>query len=326
MAHLIDMSNGRANMAYVGERPWHGLGSELTEGASLDVWAKEAGLNFTIESSSVAFRHTAGKDGVSIVPNQRVLWRSDTKQPLSIMSKNRYNIVQPNEILEFYRDLVDASGAFVLETAGCLDDGKKIWAMARHKNVINISGDIIRPYLMVVTACDGTMSTNGLFTSVRPVCDNTVRMALSAGSSTGVKIPHSRKFDHNAVKAELGLIDNLMETFASDVEKLASKQVTREVAADIFTELYARRDADGEVLNQKWLTKIVAECVQLFEHGPGAELVTAKNTAWGVINAVTRYEDFGRKAQSNDSRFRSAQFGDGASKKQQVIEMVTALA
>ena len=26
MAHELDFSNGRANMAYVGEKPWHGLG------------------------------------------------------------------------------------------------------------------------------------------------------------------------------------------------------------------------------------------------------------------------------------------------------------
>ena len=30
MAHELDMTNNRANMAYVGDKPWHGLGQELT--------------------------------------------------------------------------------------------------------------------------------------------------------------------------------------------------------------------------------------------------------------------------------------------------------
>ena len=41
MAHEIDMSNNRANMAFVGEIPWHGLGQELTEDADLNTWKVE---------------------------------------------------------------------------------------------------------------------------------------------------------------------------------------------------------------------------------------------------------------------------------------------
>jgi len=52
-----------------------------------------------------------------------------TKTPLSVVS-SRYQVVQPREILEFYRDLTEVGG-FELETAGVLKDGKKLWALAR---------------------------------------------------------------------------------------------------------------------------------------------------------------------------------------------------
>jgi hypothetical protein len=52
--------------------------------------------------------------------------------PLSVVSQ-RYNVVQPREILEFYRDFTEVSG-FELETAGVLKGGKKIWALAHRAN------------------------------------------------------------------------------------------------------------------------------------------------------------------------------------------------
>jgi phage/plasmid-like protein (TIGR03299 family) len=60
---------------------------------------------------------------------QRVLYRSDTHAPLSVVSQ-RFQEVQPMEILHFYRDLTEQSG-FELETAGVLKGGKKFWALAR---------------------------------------------------------------------------------------------------------------------------------------------------------------------------------------------------
>ena len=57
------------------------------------------------------------------------MFRSDALQPLSVVSK-RYQVVQPREVLEFYRDLVEVGG-FELETTGVLKEGKKLWALAR---------------------------------------------------------------------------------------------------------------------------------------------------------------------------------------------------
>ena len=47
-------------MAYVGSTPWHGLGNQLTENQPIDVWAKEAGMDWTIRKAPVRF--IAGND------------------------------------------------------------------------------------------------------------------------------------------------------------------------------------------------------------------------------------------------------------------------
>lgn len=87
-----------------------------------------------------------------------MLYRSDTKAPLSVVS-NRYQIVQPREVLEFYRDLTEVSG-YELETAGVLKGGRKFWALARTGQTTKLKGnDQVNGYLLLATSCDGTLAT-----------------------------------------------------------------------------------------------------------------------------------------------------------------------
>lgn len=86
------------NMAFAGQQPWHGLGTPLSPRQPIEVWAREAGMDWQIESSEV--RYLAGGSGgsagsigsIHAFPEQRVLYRSDTKEPLSVVS-SRYQVV-----------------------------------------------------------------------------------------------------------------------------------------------------------------------------------------------------------------------------------------
>ena len=124
MAHLVE------KMAYVGAKPWHGIGQDLPPGLSVDEWMIHAGMNWEIKNSPVQF--TSGDSdylgGLHGFNEHKVLYRSDTQAPLSVVGQ-RYQVVQPREILEFYRDLTEQSG-FELETAGVLKGGRKLWALA----------------------------------------------------------------------------------------------------------------------------------------------------------------------------------------------------
>jgi len=127
MAHQIE------KMAYVGETPWHGLGNQLAQNQPVEVWAKQAGMDWRIESSNVSYmaQNERGQSIIMPYEEQRVLYRSDTHAPLSVVSQ-RFQEVQPAEVLEFYRDLTEQSG-FELETAGVLKGGKKFWALASNR-------------------------------------------------------------------------------------------------------------------------------------------------------------------------------------------------
>ncbi|WP_421257959.1 DUF932 domain-containing protein [Aeromonas sp. 600886] len=300
MAHLID------TMAYTGQTPWHGLGNVLPPQQSLDIWLQAAGMNWTIEQSDVMFN--VASDALHIRPysDSKVLYRSDTLAPLSVVS-SRYNVVQPHEVLHFYQDLVEAGG-FELETAGSLKGGRKLWALAKTGQDLKLKGnDLVKSYLLLATSCEGTLCTTAQFTSLRVVCNNTLQMALR-GTTGAIKVPHSTQFDAAAVKGSLGLGLSHWDEFKTQTKALAQRPVAPEEALRFFSDLLAQ------------------PLDELYQGaGMGSELASSRNTAWGLVNAVTEYVDHHRRARSQDHRLDSARFGQGAQLKSQALNQALTL-
>lgn len=324
MAHLVQ------TMAYANEVPWHGLGNQLPAKQPIEVWAEKAGMNWQIKDSPVRYiSDGAGPLGaIHSFPDQKVLYRSDTKEPLSVVS-NRYQVVQPREVLEFYRDLTEVSG-FELETAGVLKGGKKFWALARTGQSVALKGnDQVNGYLLLATSCDGSLATVATPTTIRVVCNNTLTIALN-GAAQAIKVPHSTKFDAQAVKQQLGVAVSSWDAFMYRMKVLAERKVKSHEAMNYFLRVMC--DVPGSsggignstaLTNERALKKVQA----LFDgQGRGAELGSAKGTAWGLLNAVTEYVDHERRARSDDHRTDSALFGSGAAIKQRALDAALALA
>ena len=60
--------------------------------------------------------------------------------------------------------------------------------------------------------------------------------------------------------------------------------------------------------------------------GRGADLASAKGTAWGLLNAVTEFVDHERRARNQEYRLDSAWFGQGPGLKQRALEAAVQLA
>ena len=304
-------------MAYVNETPWHGLGNQLAHNQPLEVWAQQAGMDWSIEASEVRF--VAGDTGLGSIhafPEQKVLYRSDTKAPLSVVS-SRYQVVQPAEILEFYRDLTEVGG-FELETAGVLKDGKKLWALARTGQSASLKGrDKVNGYLLLATACDGTLATTAQFTSVRVVCNNTLAIALGDGTGA-VKVPHRSQFDAQAVKRQLGIAISSWDGFMVRMKALSERKVTAESAEAYYRRVltYPTANASDRVTATTNDSAIKAVQELFSGRGKGANLPSADGTAWGLLNSVTEFVDHQRRARSDDHRRDAAWFGHGATIKQ----------
>ena len=335
MAHLVE------SMAYVGTTPWHGLGHPLTPNQSIEVWAQQAGMDWRIESSDVSYmaQNQRGQSIIMPYEEQRVLYRSDTHAPLSVVSQ-RYQEVQPKQILEFYRDLTEQSG-FELETAGVLKGGKKFWALARTGQSFALkSKDVSNGYILLATACDGTLATTAQFTSIRVVCNNTLAIALKGQNSSAgvVKVPHSTKFDAQKIKQQLGISVRAWEDHMYEMKQLSQRKVSQSEAAAYFdavfnnTNLSTMEQDEGIIQFYRNVAtkadnktepngRAMSKVMTMFNgHGRGAELSSAKDTAYGLLCSITEFADHERRAMSQDHRLDSTWFGAGAGLKQRGLE------
>ena len=315
MAHLIEQ------MAYVGATPWHGLGNQLSPNQPVEVWQQEAGMNWQIQESPVRFMADAvGHLGtIHSFPEQKVLYRSDSKEALSVVSQ-RYQVVQPREVLEFYRDLTECSG-YELETAGVLKGGRKLWALARTGHSTAIKGnDVVNGYLLLATSCDGTLATTATPITIRVVCNNTLTISLS-GATRAIKVPHSTRFDSQAVKKQLGIAVSQWDEFMYRMRALAERKVQWTEAMSFFMEVLCDTSAHDPIPNVLPNKRAMEKVQSLFEgKGRGSEIESARGTAWGLLNAVTEHVDHERRARSSEYRMDSAWFGQGAVIKQKALD------
>lgn len=303
MAHMIN------KMAYVGETPWHGLGSKLTAGESFEVWKREAGLDFHVERSAMTYMH---KSQVREHPSREVLLRNDNGDSLGIVGKG-YKIVQPEEVIHFFKDLAD-KGSFSLETAGSLQDGQRVWAMAKINDGFNVIGkDRVVPYLLMTTSFDGSTATVAKLTAIRVVCNNTLTLSLKNNEPSVVRVPHNSIWDAESAKVELGLIEESLSEYEEIAKRMAGCEMFAREADEILCDVLKGESAE-DVRKSAAYSKIM----DLFynEKAIGAEL-TEGRTVWSFTNAVTEYYDH-IAGRLQDTRIRSAWYGAGNAAKMKV--------
>lgn len=331
MAHELTIrENGFVEMAYAeGVARWHGLGNELQPGATIEEWIAAAGMDWRALRARVRY-YTARNDdgspaGMLEYPNQVVLFRSDNKNSLGIVSDN-FNVVQPRDVLEFWRDLTGEAG-MPLQTAGTLFGGRRIWALAKVGEAAIVDPrNMVRENLVLATALDGTMATEAFYCSTVVVCNNTLRGAQGEGTPK-VRVSHKSKFDAKQVKADLG-VEAAMSAFDRTVaamRELAQKRM-RESDAVIQTSRLFKPDYDSMPADEQekvWRYKPVEAVSKLALDGAaiGSDYDGMKGTSWGWLNSVTEYVDHASRAKSADHRFDSAMFGKGAELKERAFVM-----
>lgn len=321
MAHELDMSTGRAAIAFRGDVPWHGLGETIQPGDSLETIRFKGGLDFDVLKTPVKYdRAIVDFDGsiktlLSTAESSCVLYRSDTGADLSVVT-NRYQVVQPRDVIEFYRDLTERHG-FELEVVGALKGGRKVWALANTRHATNLrDGDTVKGYLLLATSYDGTMATQARFTSIRVVCNNTLTIANNEGRAD-VTVPHSTTFDANKVKLELGIGDAWTE-FAERSRDMSQRIVTRDETVRFLLDAYLGLSDDEQIKayqtdekNRKSGEKLMERLTNALFNSPGAQLASARGTLWGALNAVTFDVDHSLPSRSTDNRLNKAWFGQG---------------
>jgi phage/plasmid-like protein (TIGR03299 family) len=320
MAHMIDFSNNRANMAYTGPAPWHGLGNFITPDMPFEEWPKKAGFDW----HAMRVKEQYSFNGQLIQSGDDILCRSDTGAKLGNCTK-RYHEVQPIEFVEYFRGLVNTMG-WTMETMGCLDGGKRIWALAKCGAEFGVGGTIdkVAAYNLLAGSFDGTMSTIAKFTSIRTVCQNTLTMGLNDGLAA-VKVNHKSKFDAEAIKAKLGIGQGAFKQVEEEANLLAKRKLTDKEAVRFIISVLNGPDTKPEELSTRAANLVTGVFSKYKGAGMGATLASANGTAWGALNAITEYVDHEQGRNSNN-RIREAWFGKGEQTKQKARLAALALA
>ena len=326
MAHQIETNQitGKSEIAYVGKTPWHGLGQKLTEDAPIEVWRKEAGLDWQAKVSRVLYQ-PENEYIAQPVAGRNVVYRSDTFAPLGIVT-DRYRVHQPDQILSFFDKLAKNAG-FSLEVAGAINSGKRIWALAKTNQEACVMGDDwVKGYVLLSTSFDGSTATVGQFTSIRVVCNNTLSAADNEYAPSRVSITHGAHFDEQLMADKLGVMTENFEEMMARYQYLAHKSVTSEYVKSFLNEMFPPTMQQVRENNVKKLvladSRSHKKVLELFDGlGMGSDFKGVSGTRWGLLNAVTQYVDHER-GYNADNRLSNAWFGYGNRLKTEAEELL----
>lgn len=162
-------------MFYTREKPWHGLGVYVEKAPTSEDALRLAGLDWKVRQEDVY------TDTGAFIAGYKVNVRDCDNKILGVVS-NRYQIVQNEEAFAFTDALLGEGVTY--ETAGSLQEGKRVWMLAKMPEKYIIAGDEIEPYFVIMNSHDGSCAIKAAMTPVRVVCQNTLNFALRTAKRT----------------------------------------------------------------------------------------------------------------------------------------------
>jgi len=317
MAHMIEMIDGKAQMAYTGELPWHGLGVKVPADLTSDQMLKAAGLDWTVRKVP-AFANVGGNQ---VAIGHSALVREMDDKILDVVSDD-WNYIQNTDAFDFFNEFV-AAGDMEMHTAGSLRDGQIIWGLAKVKESFELfKGDQIDSYLLFTNFHRYGFSTDVRFTPIRVVCNNTLTLSLNSAVERMVKFSHRKEFDAAVVKDMLGIATDKLSKYKEIAQFLGSKMAKEENIVDYFKRIFPMTGKTKDESSNE-LSRNAKVAMDILHTQPGAEY--AEGSWWQPFNAVTFMTDhvLGRSA---DNRLASAWYGQNKNLKTKALETAIEMA
>jgi phage/plasmid-like protein (TIGR03299 family) len=362
MAHELNSSK---DMFYVGETPWHGLGTKLEGRPTSEDAIKAANLDWEVSykplfAGTYAYEGTEAPQAVpgNQLVSHRATFKVGTGEILGVVGPN-WHVYQNREAFKFFDPFI-VSGQAAYETAGQLRGGKRVWILAEITGdplvIVPKADDVIRRYILLSNAHDGTRAIFCGYTPIRVVCANTLSASVDSADSALLKVRHTKKAAEvvNNIGDSMNLINQTFEMTAKMYRELAAKgcdeatlkkyvnlvfaprrvakAVATKNAADLFVERTIAKALDkGEAHEETGLAAeelrslVYPKIAELFEGGRGNDLPGVKGTLWAAYNSISEYivHERGKDAAS---RLDGAWFGHGKVQNQRALKVGMELA
>lgn len=258
---------------------WHkGIGADVSPGMTIDQQLEKAGLNWQVGTSEIQY----GDRFEYQAKAKKTLYRLDNGQLLDVVGKD-WKPYQNSELLQVFHEFCESAN-LELNHLGSLDKGKTIFASADLPIEIDVRkvGDIVRGRLLLFNHHKLGYGLNIKVQFERLVCTNGLTTPVRIGNRI---VNHVSAFNPDKVRQILESTFDAAKNFKEDAELLANTPISYHQALLILIAHFGDMKAPLE----KQPT-IVNECLHLFcGIAKGSELLSAYNTSWGLLNAVTEY-------------------------------------
>lgn len=308
MAHMID------SMMYVGETPWHRLGTALDKPPTTEEALLQAGLNWTVKKLPTYSPNLDndeeyfGETHASMRTGHFHTWRVNnpseygnrTFVPLGPVSE-RYGVLQNKEAFEPFDILIDQG--YTYETAGAIDEGRKVWILAKAPKTTLVGDDILYQYVLLFTSHDGSAGSQFRITDVRAVCKNTLDIAMKGkGSSYALKHNSNVKNRIDELKTKLVTAQGNVQQAIDDMNRMYDFEINGD-QLNMYLELCVpfiktrHKESVPELgIKVRNNAKIAYDkMVQNFYSGRGNN----GKTLWDAYNAITEYYTHEDRYQEN---------------------------
>lgn len=337
MSHEINSTDTFGEIRENGQRAWHGLGVEIPDGLSAEEGFERIGLGWRTELAPVfAHRERIGVDanGNPVVTHEPVeikerkaQFRIDTGELLGVVS-DQYRPLENMDLARFADALVDAddtvggNGKVVVETAGSLHNGRRVFACVKLPElVIATPDDVMEQYVLVSNGHGGFASFACYPTSVRVVCANTLRWS-ERDVAQGLRFFHLGSMADKLKNARtaLGLARKENARFQEQVTALVGLRLTTDemkaLAHDIYYSCFGKIDSHLEDDSRRKLEEkrdeVVGKWLANLEDAR-QQVAGIQGTGWAFFNAISQYHDHERgyfkSVEESNARISSNIFG-----------------
>jgi phage/plasmid-like protein (TIGR03299 family) len=193
--------------------------------------------------------------------------------------------------------------AINFETAGSLHGGRRVWVLATLPEHVEVGGDAVRPYVLLMNSHDGSTAVVAATTPIRVVCQNTLNWGLSQARQK-FSIRHTEAVTRRVHEARrvLDLSIDYYKQFKRYGDQLASERCTERQLRTVLDELYPNDAVDrasSRTRRPRQQTK--DRIAELFFRGETQG--NAPGSKWSAINAIVEYGDWIRPIREGTERF-----------------------
>ncbi|MCD8324713.1 MAG: DUF945 domain-containing protein [Clostridiales bacterium] len=265
------------SMFYVRETPWHGLGTKVMQAPDSKNALKMAGLDWMVEQEPI---YTDGE----YIEGYKANIRSTDRKVLGVVT-DRYKVVQNEEAFAFTDELLGEGVRY--ETAGSLQEGRKVWVLARMPQEFIIMGDRISPYLVFSNSHDGSGAIRVAVTPIRVVCNNTLNLALATAKRSWSMI-HTGDVKGKMEEARdtLFMADYYMENLGMEFEELRKKVLDDQKVKEYIEVLLPYEDC-WTPQQKKNTRRLREDLASRYFDAP--DLLDVGKNAYRFINAVSDF-------------------------------------